>query len=50
VACRQPRTSLGRLAASKCGDNSVHFLTETIDHQTYQYLGAIDDEQEATLP
>jgi hypothetical protein len=42
VACRQPRTSLGRLAASKCGDNSVHFLTETIDHQTYQYLGAID--------
>ncbi len=25
------------------GDGSVHFISETIDHQTYQYLGAKQD-------
>jgi len=25
------------------GDGSVHFLTESIDHQTYQHLGAKSD-------
>jgi hypothetical protein len=25
------------------GDGSVHFLQQTIDHQTYQYLGAKSD-------
>jgi prepilin-type processing-associated H-X9-DG protein len=27
------------------GDGSVHFLPETIDHQSYQYLGAKADAQ-----
>jgi hypothetical protein len=32
------------------GDNSVVFLRETIDHMTYQYLGAIDDGNAVTIP
>ena len=31
-------------------DGSVHFLSETIDHQTYQYLGCRNDGQVASLP
>jgi len=31
------------------GDGSVHFVPETIDYLTYQYLGAIDDGQTVTL-
>jgi prepilin-type processing-associated H-X9-DG protein len=32
------------------GDNSVHFLPETIDHWTYQYLGGKADRKTANLP
>lgn len=32
------------------GDGSVHFLQETIDHQTYQYLGGKDDGKVASIP
>jgi prepilin-type N-terminal cleavage/methylation domain-containing protein len=32
------------------GDQSVHFLPESIDHQLFQYLGAIDDGQPARVP
>ncbi len=32
------------------GDGSVHFLSESIDHQTYQYLGAMADGQVAAVP
>ena len=32
------------------GDGSVHFLSETIDHQNYQYLGAKDDGEVTELP
>jgi prepilin-type N-terminal cleavage/methylation domain-containing protein len=32
------------------GDSSVHFIAETVDHLTYQYLGAIDDQQAITVP
>jgi prepilin-type N-terminal cleavage/methylation domain-containing protein/prepilin-type processing-associated H-X9-DG protein len=32
------------------GDGSVHFLSELIDHQTYQYLGAKADGRTATIP
>ncbi len=32
------------------GDGSVHFLSESIDHWNYQYLGAKADGQVATLP
>jgi len=32
------------------GDGSVHFLYETIDHPTYQYLGAKADGREVTMP
>jgi len=32
------------------GDGSVTFLPETIDHLTYQYLGAIDDGKGAAIP
>jgi len=32
------------------GDQSVHFFSESIDHQMYQYLGAIDDGQPARIP
>jgi prepilin-type N-terminal cleavage/methylation domain-containing protein/prepilin-type processing-associated H-X9-DG protein len=32
------------------GDGSVHFLSQTIDHWTYQWLGAKDDGMAATLP
>jgi prepilin-type N-terminal cleavage/methylation domain-containing protein len=31
------------------GDGSVHFIQESIDHQTYQYLGAKADGQAASL-
>jgi len=32
------------------GDNSVVFLRETMDHMTYQYLGAIDDGNAVSVP
>jgi hypothetical protein len=32
------------------GDNSVVFLRDTIDHLTYQYLGAIDDGTSVMIP
>lgn len=32
------------------GDGSVHFLPETIDHWTYQYLGDKDDGEPVTIP
>jgi prepilin-type N-terminal cleavage/methylation domain-containing protein/prepilin-type processing-associated H-X9-DG protein len=32
------------------GDGSVHYLSETIDHWNYQYLGAKDDGQVAKIP
>ena len=32
------------------GDGSVHFLSEAIDHQNYQYLGAKADGEIASLP
>lgn len=32
------------------GDGSVHFLAETIDHWTYQYLGCKDDGHTAMVP
>lgn len=32
------------------GDASVHFFSETIDHWTYQYLGAKADGESPTLP
>lgn len=31
-------------------DGSVHFLSDSIDHQTYQYLGCRNDGQPVTLP
>jgi prepilin-type processing-associated H-X9-DG protein len=31
-------------------DGSVHFISETIDHQVYQYLGCRHDAQPVTLP
>jgi prepilin-type N-terminal cleavage/methylation domain-containing protein/prepilin-type processing-associated H-X9-DG protein len=31
-------------------DGSVHFISDTIDHQTYQYLGCRNDGQPAQLP
>jgi prepilin-type N-terminal cleavage/methylation domain-containing protein/prepilin-type processing-associated H-X9-DG protein len=31
-------------------DGSVHFLSEGIDHQMYQYLGACDDMQPTRIP
>jgi prepilin-type N-terminal cleavage/methylation domain-containing protein/prepilin-type processing-associated H-X9-DG protein len=31
-------------------DGSVHFLSDGIDHQTYQYLGCRHDRQPVTLP
>jgi prepilin-type processing-associated H-X9-DG protein len=31
-------------------DGSVHFLSQSIDHRTYQYLGCRDDEQAITIP
>jgi prepilin-type N-terminal cleavage/methylation domain-containing protein/prepilin-type processing-associated H-X9-DG protein len=32
------------------GDGSVRFVTQTIDHHTYQYLGCRDDGRPASLP
>ena len=32
------------------GDGSVHFLSQTIDHQVYQYLGAKADGKTAQVP
>ncbi len=32
------------------GDGSVHFFTNTIDHQAYQYLGAKADRKPVTIP
>lgn len=32
------------------GDGSVHFVSATIDHWTYQYLGTVNDGKVATLP
>src|SRR5262249_48262184 len=32
------------------GDGSVHFVSQTIDHRTYQYLGCRNDAQVATPP
>jgi hypothetical protein len=32
------------------GDGSVHLLSDSIDHWTYQYLGAIADDQVITVP
>lgn len=32
------------------GDGSVHFLSQSIDHWTYQYLGARADGQPASIP
>jgi prepilin-type N-terminal cleavage/methylation domain-containing protein len=32
------------------GDSSVHFLNESIDHWTYQYLGAKADGEVVTIP
>jgi prepilin-type N-terminal cleavage/methylation domain-containing protein/prepilin-type processing-associated H-X9-DG protein len=37
-------------AAFAFADGSVHFLRQTIDHQTYQYLGCRDDGQPVSLP
>jgi prepilin-type N-terminal cleavage/methylation domain-containing protein/prepilin-type processing-associated H-X9-DG protein len=37
-------------AAFLFGDGSVHFLTENIDHQNYQYLGAKADGHAAQVP
>jgi prepilin-type N-terminal cleavage/methylation domain-containing protein/prepilin-type processing-associated H-X9-DG protein len=31
-------------------DGSVHFLADSIDHQTYQYLGCRNDHQPVTVP
>ncbi len=31
-------------------DGSVHFISQDIDHQTYQYLGCRDDGQTITVP
>jgi prepilin-type N-terminal cleavage/methylation domain-containing protein/prepilin-type processing-associated H-X9-DG protein len=31
-------------------DGSIHFLSETIDHRTFQYLGCRNDGQPASLP
>lgn len=31
-------------------DGSVHFISETIDHKTYQYLGCRHDGQPVTIP
>jgi prepilin-type N-terminal cleavage/methylation domain-containing protein/prepilin-type processing-associated H-X9-DG protein len=49
-------TSIGFKAAHPGGvnfvmcDGSVHFFSESIDHQTYQYLGACDDGRPAVPP
>jgi prepilin-type N-terminal cleavage/methylation domain-containing protein/prepilin-type processing-associated H-X9-DG protein len=49
-------TSIGFKAAHPGGanfamcDQSVHFLSEGIDHQMYQYLGACDDGQPTRVP
>jgi prepilin-type N-terminal cleavage/methylation domain-containing protein/prepilin-type processing-associated H-X9-DG protein len=32
------------------GDGSVHFLSQTIDHLTYQYLGGKSEGQSVTIP
>jgi prepilin-type N-terminal cleavage/methylation domain-containing protein len=32
------------------GDQSVHFFPESIDHQLFQYLGAIDDGEAVRVP
>ncbi len=32
------------------GDGSVHFLSQSIDHWTYQYLGARSDGEPVTIP
>ncbi|MGE3809075.1 MAG: H-X9-DG-CTERM domain-containing protein, partial [Gemmataceae bacterium] len=32
------------------GDGSVHFLSQNIDHRTYQYLGCRHDDQPASIP
>lgn len=32
------------------GDNTVHYLTESIDHWTYQYLGGKNEGTPATIP
>ena len=32
------------------GDGSVHFVSETIDHKTYQLLGCRNDGQAVSLP
>jgi prepilin-type N-terminal cleavage/methylation domain-containing protein/prepilin-type processing-associated H-X9-DG protein len=51
-ACNQPcnwNTEVGFKSAHSggaqflMGDGSVHFVSETIEHQTYQYLGAKND-------
>lgn len=31
-------------------DGSVHFIHESIDHQTYQYLGCRHDGQPVSIP
>lgn len=31
------------------GDGGTHFISETIDHQTYQYLGSRDDGQSVSI-
>jgi len=49
-------TSIGFKAAHPGGanfamcDQSVHFISQSIDHQMYQYLGACDDGQPTRLP
>ncbi len=57
--CRRPcnwSTELAFKSAHKggvaflFGDGSVHFLSETIDHWNYQYLGAKADGQVARIP
>jgi hypothetical protein len=32
------------------GDGSVHFLSQTIDYQTYQWLGAKNDGRSVSIP
>ena len=57
--CRQPCNWSTELAFKSAhpggvlflfGDGSVHFLSESIDHWNYQYLGAKADGEVATIP
>jgi prepilin-type N-terminal cleavage/methylation domain-containing protein/prepilin-type processing-associated H-X9-DG protein len=57
--CRRPCNHGTELGFKSChvgganflfGDGSIHFLSEEIDHQNYQYLGDRDDGQAARIP